>query len=218
MPTLTHGLHFLRSRALTSCATCLLATLAFSGAVADEPTNPMIQTAYCGKLVEHSRSVFEGTSAPIPPALSTAAQDIDYTVRNAETFNIPVRLEADDRTASRLRVLQKPLREIDFERQPESARAPASAAYSLKPASLVSFAEQPFGPRSRYAIAARHNPLYFEEFNLERCGYTLGCAQTFVSACHFFGNALALPYRAVERPWCSIECDRLDCRSAGRLP
>ena len=58
-----------------------------------------------------------------------------------------------------------------------------------------------------------HNPLYFEEINLERYGYGCGiygpccsnCLQSAVSACHFFGTVPSLPYEmAVD---CPCECD-----------
>lgn len=58
-----------------------------------------------------------------------------------------------------------------------------------------------------------HNPLYFEEVNLERYGYGCGCygpcctngVQSLCSAAHFFGNVVALPYKmGVD---CPMECD-----------
>jgi hypothetical protein len=58
-----------------------------------------------------------------------------------------------------------------------------------------------------------HNPLYFEEVNLERYGYGCGCygpccttcVQSLSSAAHFFGNVVALPYKmGVD---CPMECD-----------
>jgi hypothetical protein len=58
-----------------------------------------------------------------------------------------------------------------------------------------------------------HNPLYFEEINLERYGYGCGCygpccstcLQSGVSACHFFGTIPALPWKmAVD---CPCECE-----------
>jgi hypothetical protein len=58
-----------------------------------------------------------------------------------------------------------------------------------------------------------HNPLYFEEVNLERYGYGCGCygpccttcIQSASSMAHFFGNVVALPYKmGVD---CPMECD-----------
>jgi len=51
-----------------------------------------------------------------------------------------------------------------------------------------------------------HNPLYFEEINLERYGYgCCECVQPVVSAAHFFATVPALPYMmAVD---CPGSCD-----------
>jgi hypothetical protein len=44
------------------------------------------------------------------------------------------------------------------------------------------------------APALCHQPLYFEEVNLERHGYSIGVFQPALSAAHFFGRVPALPY------------------------
>jgi hypothetical protein len=56
-----------------------------------------------------------------------------------------------------------------------------------------------------------HHPLYFEEVNLERYGYSFGILQPAASAVHFFGTIPALPYKMAVRPPCS-------CRSTCRYP
>lgn len=45
-----------------------------------------------------------------------------------------------------------------------------------------------------------NQPLYFEDANLERCGYSLGRIQPVVSAIHFFGTAPLIPYKMVVEP------------------
>lgn len=47
-----------------------------------------------------------------------------------------------------------------------------------------------------------HNPLYFEEVCLERCGVRSCCCQPTASAACFFGGALLMPIRAV----CACPC------------
>lgn len=55
------------------------------------------------------------------------------------------------------------------------------------------------------AAATRHQPLYFEEINAERYGYSCNwVAQPFVSAAHFFGTIPALPYLKATN--CPSEC------------
>jgi hypothetical protein len=52
------------------------------------------------------------------------------------------------------------------------------------------------------ATCMRHRPLYFEEINAERYGYTASyCLQPVISAARFFGTIPALPYKmVVQRP------------------
>lgn len=55
------------------------------------------------------------------------------------------------------------------------------------------------------ATCMHHRPLYFEEVNAERYGYTRGhCVQPFISAGRFLATIPALPYLMVARPPC--EC------------
>jgi hypothetical protein len=55
------------------------------------------------------------------------------------------------------------------------------------------------------ATCMRHRPLYFEEVNAERYGYTPGyCIQPLVSAGHFFATIPTLPYQMFVQPPC--EC------------
>jgi hypothetical protein len=47
-----------------------------------------------------------------------------------------------------------------------------------------------------------HRPLYFEEVNLERYGYSCGVVQPAVSTGHFFGRSLVLPVlMTLQHPW-----------------
>lgn len=49
-----------------------------------------------------------------------------------------------------------------------------------------------------------HQPLYFEEINLERYGYDRGCMQPVFSAGNFYGSVALWPYKLVCYPW--YEC------------
>lgn len=53
------------------------------------------------------------------------------------------------------------------------------------------------------AAATRHQPLYFEEINAERYGYSRNwVAQPFISTAHFFATIPALPYlKTANCPW-----------------
>ena len=50
------------------------------------------------------------------------------------------------------------------------------------------------------APAVCHRPLYFEEVNLERYGYSHGLIQPILSGAHFFGKVPALPYLMTAEP------------------
>lgn len=71
---------------------------------------------------------------------------------------------------------------------------------------MVVYSRDSTGPADLYPVFVAspdfcHFPLYFEQFNLERYGYSHGIAQPFVSAAHFFGRLPAMPYLvAVHRP------------------
>jgi hypothetical protein len=55
------------------------------------------------------------------------------------------------------------------------------------------------------ASALRHQPLYFEEVNLERYGHSVCCVQPVISGGQFFGRAIALPYFIGAECPCKIE-------------
>ena len=50
------------------------------------------------------------------------------------------------------------------------------------------------------ASAVAHNPLYFEDVNLERYGYTRGFLQPLISGGRFFTTVVFLPYKIVAHP------------------
>jgi hypothetical protein len=118
-------------------------------------------------------------------------------------------------------VLNRPLQEVEFKETPSAEKTPANQAGEFlgtaKPF-LITMSPQSARPLNRYPVAAMHQPLYFQELNLERCGNACGCFQTAVSTVSFFTNVMILPYRIAQRPWNTIECHRLDCPSGNSLP
>jgi hypothetical protein len=57
--------------------------------------------------------------------------------------------------------------------------------------------DRPYEPWNYYwtATAFAHQPLYFEEVNVERYGHNAGCLQPAFSMVHFFGTIPILPYK-----------------------
>jgi len=72
-------------------------------------------------------------------------------------------------------------------------RATALFASGTVPAAYHASTQGNARPLNRNISEFQHNPLYFEERNLERCGNGYGCATTAVSAARFAGTTLALP-------------------------
>lgn len=97
-----------------------------------------------------------------------------------------------------------------------STSPPADAAEFEEPASQASAAieleaGQPapaylYGPNfhvahpARYTHCFTHNPLYFEDPNLERCGIGCGYFTTVKSAGAFYLSAVALPWQVIATP------------------
>jgi hypothetical protein len=91
--------------------------------------------------------------------------------------------------------------------------------------SLVDGVEGWFGPQidgSRMAVAMHrramrnlypfsHQPLYFEQANLERCGTSYGCLTSAASCVHFTASAAMLPWQIAVSPPCSKVRSLGDC-------
>jgi hypothetical protein len=95
--------------------------------------------------------------------------------------------------------VERPIKQVTVDvaapagRLPENIAARALAAGTIQP--LAASRTWPASTFRWEAAATRHQPLYFEEINAERYGYTR-CAwlQPAVSSAHFFGTLPMLPY------------------------
>jgi hypothetical protein len=57
-----------------------------------------------------------------------------------------------------------------------------------------------------------YQPLYFEDANLERCGYSANCyVQPFISGAHFFGTCGLLPFKMLAKSPCACVEPLSDC-------
>ncbi|QDV57342.1 hypothetical protein [Rosistilla oblonga] len=125
-----------------------------------------------------------------------------------------------DPIADRLASLMKPLGQIRLEPADDGTKAPENRAAAQLPAgeTVITAEFGPLSPPNRYPICSCHNPLYFEEPDLERCGNGCGIATTAVSAVHFFANTLTLPYQIAADPPCTTQCAAGDCRCCEEMP
>jgi len=72
----------------------------------------------------------------------------------------------------------------------------------LEPLLVESEPFQPWNAYGQLVLSADfcHQPLYFEDANLERYGRSHGVFQPFISAAKFYGSVPALPYKMVSEP------------------
>ncbi|MFG0268209.1 MAG: hypothetical protein ACF8AM_24085 [Rhodopirellula sp. JB055] len=126
---------------------------------------------------------------------------------------------AAERLQSRFAALEKPVREIHVVRADEPGPLPENhAAELLAPmASHVIQSDWHDIPTyDRYPVCFFHQPLHFEERNLERCGKGHGCLTNAVSTFWFLSNAAVWPYRMASEPHCQCVNSVGDCKTCQR--
>lgn len=168
----------------------------------DEPS-PAAQPAKEKSTVPHAASEYEEPA--IIPMPRTAKDE------SLAPVHLPRLDEIDVRDATRL----KPTNDGS-----SSIQAPANQAQLLlgmRPPVYYGASAWPGLQMNRNTYPFCHKPLYFENPNLERCGYHYGCLTTPVSMAFFYGTIPILPYRhGAEPPW---ECvpSLPDCRYGDRF-
>jgi hypothetical protein len=138
-------------------------------------------------------------SAPrrVRPVSQPLGKQADQRLR-AEQQNVDPFVDDEDLTQDD--TLIKPITSLTLDVRPPGGRMPADpAAEAFKGQTQFiqgrEIPSQPVGtPYHWVAPGTVHQPLYFEEVNLERYGYSHGILQPAVSAAHFFGTLPALPY------------------------
>jgi len=141
------------------------------------------------------------------------AQPVEYEQMDAET--------ARDRfNANSIRKLRKPMNEVRIvaEDGPQTPKNLAAQYIPKEPVlKIVAAGISPPGP-DRYPIHFKHQPLYYEQPLLERCGRGCGLAQNAISAGQFCINTFFLPYHMCKtRPACLVASGG-DCLSCQPYP
>lgn len=98
---------------------------------------------------------------------------------------------------------EKPLRSIALTIEPQTGKVPVNTAQTWLSKSTHELPYYPGGNIVYYWDAPDlfHRPLYYEEVNAERHGYSrLPVMQPAVSGLHFFASTLALPYQMTVHP------------------
>ncbi len=92
----------------------------------------------------------------------------------------------------------RPINSISLNIAPPKGEMPVNLAQQQMQSQLPQLLQdRPYEPWNYYwtATAFCHQPLYFEQVNVERYGHNAGCLQPAVSAAHFFITIPMLPYK-----------------------
>ena len=180
----------------------------------------------------------EGEVIQKPAQVQTANQDTSPD--NPKSDNTKSDIAKSDNPKSEKDPMAKvmadlrPVREVDValavklpmagKNDSENVREPDDQALAIlrhrKPFNIFAVSREPWMP-NRDSYPFFHNPLWFEDPNLERCGRGRGLFTTAVSAVHFSANIPILPYRfTAEKPWSCVRtlpdctvCERFGCEA-----
>ncbi|QDT52112.1 hypothetical protein Pan44_01210 [Caulifigura coniformis] len=165
------------------------------------------------------------TKTPQPSVAATVVSDIRLAQVDSPDAVTPPPTSPDESLPAdevRVRTLNKPLRQIGLvEPEDTAGLRPADLAAELSPGGtphLISGSYFALAHPSRYLYCFAHNPLYFEEANLERCGIGHGVCQPAVSAASFIGRTALLPYSLLVTPPCSCVTTLGDCPTCHAYP
>jgi hypothetical protein len=136
-------------------------------------------------------------------------------VQNSPAENLAVDEE-------RVRSLNKPLQRIALiEPVDVDGLRPADISAELEPAQPPLVLTGSFfadAHPARYLYCFSHNPLYFEDANLERCGIPHRCCQPAASAAKFLSQAALWPYSLIVTPPGSCVTTLGDCPTCHSYP
>jgi len=166
------------------------------------------------------------TETPQPSVAATALSEIRLTQADSAAAVTPLPAAAPDESLpadeARVRTLNKPLQQIGLvELEDTAGLRPVDLASELSPGGtprVISGSYFALAHPSRYLYCFAHNPLYFEDANLERCGIGHGVCQPVVSAAQFIGRSALLPYSLIASPPSSCVTTLGDCPTCHAYP
>jgi hypothetical protein len=124
--------------------------------------------------------------------------------------------EVNQATLRHLNALRRPINSITLTAGVNQTDVPFNVASELDaegPARLVTGSGTVRMPAARYSTCLQHQPLYYEDANLERCGIGHGCWQTACSGTRFLTDTFFLAYKMGRQHPCTLVCPRGDCQS-----
>jgi hypothetical protein len=151
-------------------------------------------------LARHSQT---GSDVAIPPAPAADAEPAAGAAQKVAIFppigrlTTNIRVKPIDRTAEDgvPGVDEEPIPDVPEDLAAEWFRAQEPIRHGISDVTMWLRATS-----DNYQQDFYHRPLYFEDANAERCGYTYGFYQPLVSAAHFFGSVALLPYKLADQP------------------
>ena len=154
--------------------------------------------------------------------LKTTDQLLDEMARESNEQNEADKERTDDLDirSKHLLALNKPITEISLIQDQSTKTSPRNVAITVLPSKTdwVTSLGIPTPRPERYTVGFSHQPLYFEQAKLERCGLHLGCLQNAVSASMFLTRVKWLPYHLGKKPTCQCFPTKGDCQSCERFP
>lgn len=163
-----------------------------------------------------------GSAASGSATSKTLEKDVEKTDELLDRDNEKTRDEEKrgEVRQNQLRALRKPITEIVLASNPEDAQSPENQARNLQTddALFVSSSGNLIIGPDRYTSGFSHQPLYFEQSNLERCGNHWGYFQNGVSAIEFLANVKTLPYHLGRQSPHSCVPSLGDCKTCEAFP
>lgn len=183
-------------------------------------------------LMDEDPSIEQGTPATEDPnersdsdrsdPLSIAT-DLDFDSAEEQQAANAEKQQADDRLAQRMSVLRKSPRDLRVGGASvgkDDVPVNQAAAILDEPPRWIFGGDRIPEPADRVHTRFCHQPTYYQEMNLERCGRVdcerLGCLQNLYSSFWFVTNTAILPYRVASQPHCRCVQAYGDCTTCQR--
>ncbi|KLU07910.1 putative signal peptide and transmembrane protein [Rhodopirellula islandica] len=176
--------------------------------------NPVSESTRPATKPASLRTMLNAERTSTLAALPATYQLTDQTA--AETTAADPDYRAAERLQTRFAALEKPVRGIRVVQADVAGSFPENHAAELLAPLAVRVIESDWHAiptYDRYPVCFFHQPLHFEERNLERCGDGHGCLTNAISTFWFLSNTAIWPYRMASEPPCQCVLSAGDCKT-----
>jgi hypothetical protein len=197
--------------------------------VPEEVIEEVVQAAPVISAIRLAQDNPNQAPQPLPPPIPLpppAPLPVSTPLRVSTSLRVSTQLTTPPQNLAideqRVDTLNKPIGQIALiEPVDVEGLHPADISAELQPSQpprLISGSYFVDAHPARYLYCFTHQPLYFEEANLERCGITYCCCQPVVSAAQFAGRTALLPYSLLDIPPCRCVRTLGDCPTCNAYP